>query len=92
MCLEDLNILFVVGNTQSCFAFGVDNRVVEIQCSLFQLYGRLKELNFIQINGYTIINTKYFIDKKQKRQIILKGGSMHRVSRNSWKHFYGNAR
>lgn len=87
MCLEDLNILFVVGNTQSCFAFGVDNRVIEMQYSLFQLYDKLKERGFIQINGYTIINTKYFIDKRQKRQIILKGGSIHKVSRNSWKQF-----
>ncbi len=87
MCLEDPNIIFVVGNSQRCFAFCVDNRVVEMRYSLFQLYDTLKELDFIKINGYTIINTKYFIDKRQKRQIILKGGSIHKVSRNSWKHF-----
>ncbi|MGQ1948826.1 LytTR family transcriptional regulator DNA-binding domain-containing protein [Geofilum sp. OHC36d9] len=91
MSLEDLNILFVVGNAQSCFGFCVDNRVIEMQYSLFQLYDKLKEQDFIRINGYTIINTKYFIDKKQKRHIILKGGSIHKVSRNFWKHFNGNA-
>ena len=83
MCVENPNIVFVVGNNQSCFAFGVDNRVVEMQCSLFQLYDKLKEPDFIQINGYTIINTKYFIDKKTKRHIHLKGGSIHKVSRSS---------
>lgn len=87
MCLEYQKIVFVVGNPQSCYAFCVDNQVIELRYSLFQIYSKLKELDFMPINSYTIFNTKYFVAKKSKRQITLKGGSIHQVSRNSWKHF-----
>jgi hypothetical protein len=80
-------IVFVIGNSQDCFAFEVDNHITELKCSLFYIYKKLKGLDFIQINDYTIFNTKYFVDKKSKRQIVLKGGSIHKVSRNSWKLF-----
>jgi hypothetical protein len=87
MCLDHQDILFVIGNTQSCFVFSTDNLAVELDRSLYHVHDELKELDFIQINGYTIINTRFFVAKKPKRRITLKGGSLHKVSRNSWKHF-----
>ena len=87
MCSDYQDIVFIVGNEQSCFAFSTDNQIIELRYSLFHIHDKLKELDFFQINGYTIFNTKYFVDKKPKRQITLKGGSIHKVSRNSWKHF-----
>lgn len=81
------NIVYVVGNNRGCFAYYENNQIAEIEDSLHCLLQKLKEQGFLKINDFTIFNTKYFIGKKPKRQINLKGGSIHKVSRNMWKHF-----
>ena len=78
MCSDYQDIVFIVGNGQSYFTFNADNQLIELRYSLFHIHDKLKELDFIQINGYIIFNTKYF---------AAKDGNIHKVSRNSWKHF-----
>ena len=81
------DIVFIVGNTESCFIFQVDKKVVELRSSLYQLNKELEEKHFLKINPHTLFNTMYFENKLPHRQISLKGGSIHKVSRNCWRHF-----
>lgn len=81
------NIIYIVGDSKNSFAVVDDKRVIEIGFSLYHLQVDLKDQSFMPINGFTIINTKYFVSKNPQRQITLKGGSIHKVSRNFWKHF-----
>lgn len=87
MSINYENVIYIVGNFQSCFAFGIDKQVIEMKSSLYHLQQALKEQGFMPVNGFTIINTKYFLSKKDKRLISLKGGSIHKVSRKLWNHF-----
>ena len=80
-------IVFIIGNTQSCFVFYVDEKFSMLQCSLDGIRKVIDFPDFLKINEYTLINTKFYTGKKPGRLISLKGGSIHKVSRNSWKHF-----
>lgn len=80
-------IVFIIGNTQSCFVFGIDDKFLMLRCSLAGIQGMIESPGFLKINEYTLINTKFYASKKPGRLISLKGGSIHKVSRNSWKHF-----
>lgn len=88
MELDYQDILFIVGNnSKTCFAIMLDKPMVELKYSSLHVYSQLKDLGFIQINSFTIINTKYLVNKGGKRHVILKGGSVHKVSRNKWQNF-----
>lgn len=75
------DIIYILGNTQSCFVFQLNEIVVELNCSLHCLSEKLEPEGFIQANNFTLINTRFVVNSKSKRFISLKGGSMHKVSR-----------
>lgn len=83
---------FIIGNAQSCFAFDKDRKFSILKCSLYHLLETIEKPEWLRINDYTLINTKYCLGIKKGRTISLTGGSMHKVSRNCWKHFKRYAR
>lgn len=87
MELNSENIIFVLGNSRDCFGFCIRNHVSEYGYNLTEMLDMLRDFNFVRINRFTIINTKYIEYKISKRCIALKGGSIHKVSRNFWKQF-----
>lgn len=80
-------VIFIIGNSQTCFVFGIDNRFSVEQGSVEDIWKTIDSSCFLRINDYTIINSKFYVNKEPGRLIKLKGGSIHKVSRNSWKHF-----
>gem|GEM_PF-4391264 len=80
-------IIFFTGNSKCCFAFTSNHRIMKINCSLDILDSELPKDCFLRINYYTIINTRFFVDKNVKREIVMKDGSVHKVSRQKWKGF-----
>ncbi len=81
MQVDYSNVICILGNVQSCFVCETNGTVSQVECSLAELQLKLKESNFIRVNNYTLINTRFVINSKSKRIINLKGGSMHKVSR-----------
>lgn len=80
-------IVFIVGNVKGCIVFDIDGEVSMLHKSLENIQKNIDFPGFLRANEFTLINTKYYAGKKPGRIINLKGGSMHKVSRNSWKHF-----
>ncbi|NOU62271.1 hypothetical protein [Marinifilum caeruleilacunae] len=81
------NIIFIIGNTQSCFVFNVDSQVLKLERSLLSIYKEVKSNGFVQINDFALINAMFVVRKHSGRRITLKGGSIHKVSRKFWKYF-----
>lgn len=79
-------IVFIIGNSKCCFAFTSSHRIISIKCSLDVLDSEVSQ-NFLRVNYYTIINTRFFVKKSLKREITMKDGSVHKVSRQKWKGF-----
>jgi DNA-binding LytR/AlgR family response regulator len=79
--------IFFIGNSKCCFAFTLDHRIIKISYSLDVLDSELPKDCFLRINYYTIVNTKFLVHKNEKREIIMKDGSIHKVSRQKWKAF-----
>lgn len=80
-------VIFIVGNGKCCFAFTLNNKIRKIKCSLDVLDSDLSEDCFLRINYYTIINTRFYVGKQGKKEIIMKDGSIHKVSRKQWNGF-----
>ncbi|WP_421920341.1 hypothetical protein [Marinifilum sp.] len=85
--IDFTTIVFIIGNAQGCFAFDIEEKVSMLQCSIEGVKRNIDFPGFLKINEYTLINSKFYTGKRSGRIISLKGGSMHKVSRNSWKHF-----
>jgi hypothetical protein len=85
--VDFISIVFIVGNVKSCIAINIDGKVSMLKCSLEDIKKNIDYPGFLRVNEFTLINTKYYTGKRPGRLISLKGGSMHKVSRNSWKHF-----
>ncbi len=83
------NIVYIIGNLHSCFVFGVDKKITEIKISISNLGRQLKEYNYLQINNYTLINTRFFVKKEGKQQIKMNDGSQHKLFRRQHKQFLG---
>mgnify|MGYP003626594779 CR=1 FL=1 len=81
------HLVFIVGNSKCCFATTQNHRITKIKCSLDMLDSDLSEDCFIRINHHTIINTRFFVGKQGKKEIIMKDGSVHKVSRQRWNNF-----
>ena len=80
-------VIFFTGNSKCCFAFTSNHRIIKINRSLDILDSELSKDCFLRINYCTIINTKFFIRKNGKREVMMKDGSVHKVSRQKWKGF-----
>ena len=74
-------------NAKTCFVFNIEGKISMLKNSLEYIQKNIDFPGFLKINEYTLINTKFYTGKKSGRIISLKGGSIHKVSRNSWKHF-----
>jgi len=83
----DQQVVYIVGNSRGCFAFNKNNKVSQLQQSLDLLDAKLSEVGFLRVNFHTLINTRYYIGKQLKKRIILRDGSVHKVSRQRWKDF-----
>lgn len=79
--------IFIIENAKCCFAFTQDRRIIKINCSFKTLESELSKDCFLRINDHTIINTKFYVDKQGKKEIIMKDGSIHKVSRQRWNDF-----
>jgi len=79
--------VLIIGNTKCCFAFTQDRRIIKINYSFKTLESELSKDCFLRINDHTIINTKFYVDKQGKKEIIMKDGSIHKVSRQRWNDF-----
>jgi len=82
----DYNTIYIKQEQGGYFAVDIEYNKTRLANSSFEEL-QLNNESFVRINLSTIINTKYFIDKKEKRQILLRGGSVHKVSRRVWKQF-----
>ena len=80
-------IVFIIGNVNGCFAFNADKTIVEIKQSIKEASNILKEQYFIQVNNATLINSKYFVSKKNGQHIKMQDGYLHKVFRRRWKNF-----
>lgn len=80
-------VTFIIGDIKACFVFDVDAHIKKVKSSLYSMYEKVKWYGFVQINDFTLINTKYIKHKQPGRLITLKSGGIHKVSRNSWKYF-----
>jgi hypothetical protein len=79
--------VFIVGNVNGCFVFDTEGKVSILQCSLEIIQKNIDFPGFLKVNEFTLINTKFYTGKRPGRIISLKGGSIHKVLRNFWKHF-----
>lgn len=84
------NIIYIIGNQNSCFAFNTDKSITEIKESVKKLCCKLKEQNYIQVNNYTLINTKYYVLKENKQRIKMSDSSLHKLFRRQYKNFKEN--
>jgi hypothetical protein len=80
-------MIFIVGNSKCCFASTQNRRIIKINCSLNILDSNLSEDCFLRINYHTIINTKFYVGKQGRKEIMMKDGSVHKVSRQRWNDF-----
>lgn len=80
-------LVFVIGNSKCCFATMQNQKITKIKCSLDVIDSDLSGNCFLRINYYTIINTRFYVGKQGKKEIILKDGSVHKVSRKRWNDF-----
>lgn len=85
--IDFTTIVFIIGNAKTCFVFNIEGKFSMLKNSLEDIQKNIDFSSFLKINDFTLINTKFYTGKKPGRIISLKGGSMHKVSRNSWKHF-----
>ena len=83
------DVIYILEDAKGRFAYGVDDLGIELHCPLNCLSEKLEPLGFLRINSFTLVNTRFVVGKKGKRLILLKGGSIHKVSRSIWKHFAG---
>ena len=84
----DFNIIvFIIGKANTCFVFDIDGKNLMLPCSLGDIQKNIDFPGVLKINQFTLINSKFYTGKKPGRLISLKGGSIHKVSRNSWKYF-----
>lgn len=81
--------LFIIGGVNNCFIFSHNSEILRVSKPIHELEHGLEQYGFQRINMYTIVNTKYIIKTTSKRCLILKNGSIHKVSRSKWKHMIG---
>ncbi len=79
--------VYIIGNTSCCYAFNCQKEITRLKYPLKDLYIELRPENFMWINNFTLVNTRYFIARKNKYEIQLKDGSLHKVFRRKWKEF-----
>jgi hypothetical protein len=79
--------VFIVGNVQSCFVFNADKTIVEIKQPIKEVSNMIGEQYFIQVNNATLINSKFFVSKKNGQHIKMEDGYLHKVFRRRWKDF-----
>ncbi|WP_430817890.1 LytTR family DNA-binding domain-containing protein [Carboxylicivirga sp. RSCT41] len=87
MQINTSNTIYILGNVQNCYCIGDKMPHMLLRMPWQSIKEELKQDGFMQINDFTLINTKFIIHIKPGRIIILKGGSIHKVSRKFWKHF-----
>ncbi|MFV0289624.1 MAG: LytTR family transcriptional regulator DNA-binding domain-containing protein [Mangrovibacterium sp.] len=80
------DVVYVVITEQVCSMCHVDRQVKLIELT-GAFRGDLKREYFIRINKYTWVNSRCINKRLIQRKIQLTDGSIHNVSRNSWKHF-----
>lgn len=80
-------VISIIGNSKCCFALTQNRRIIKIKCSLDMIDSDLSGDCFLRINYHTIINTRFYIGKQGKKEIIMKDGSIHKVSRQRWNDF-----
>lgn len=88
------NTLLVIGDKNRIYILFNDNKIKTYSLSLCKFEKSCQyfrgDVNFLlRINGFTIINTKYYISihNKKNREIILKNGLIFKVSRSNWSYF-----
>ncbi|MDC1107021.1 hypothetical protein OAT16_09965 [Prolixibacteraceae bacterium] len=82
MHLNDL--VYILDCGSYCVSVDIDGVVVKLNNNLANLISN-SDSYYIRINDFTIVNTKYIKNKSEGRTLSLKGGTVHRVSRTSWK-------
>jgi DNA-binding LytR/AlgR family response regulator len=83
------DIIYIVGLSGICFIFFAEHKFSYVKETMKSLEGYLKDKDFIRINYHVIINSKYFIrnNADSKKEIIMKNGTVLKVSRRKWDNF-----
>ncbi len=83
------DIIYIVGINGVCFIFLIDHKVKYLRVSMKSLESILGSKNFIRINYHIIINSKFYVRNHVEgvKEIIMKNGTILKVSRRRWKNF-----
>jgi DNA-binding LytR/AlgR family response regulator len=83
------NIIYIVGINGVCFIFLIDHKIKYLRESMKNVETILKDKNFIRINHHIIVNSKFYVRNhiEGKKEIIMKNGTVLKVSRRRWINF-----
>lgn len=83
------DIIYIVGLSGICFIFFTRHRFSYIKATIRSMELYLSDKDFIRINYYVIINSKFYVKNHSegKQKIIMKNGTVFQVSRRRWKNF-----
>lgn len=80
--------MYIVGWGNTCFVFSKEGFTDIRRISVDELEEQLKDhIEFIRINIYTIINTRFYMNSDKNRNIVMKNGIRFKVSRRNSKLF-----
>lgn len=82
--LEITSCMYIIGGKNECFIFPNDGIVKICKSSIDDISILIcNETGFVRINIHVIVNTKYFVKLNERREIVMKGGIIFKVSRRS---------
>ncbi|MBB4034728.1 hypothetical protein GGR21_000615 [Dysgonomonas hofstadii] len=82
--IEITSCMYIIGGKNECFAFPNDSVVKICKISIDDISILIcNGTDFVRINIHVIINTKYFIKLNERRKIVMKDGTIFKVSRRN---------
>jgi hypothetical protein len=82
--LETASCMYIIGGKNECFAFLKDGVVKISKISIDDISILIcNKTDFVRVNIHVIINTKYLIKLNERREIVMKGGIIFKVSRRN---------
>jgi hypothetical protein len=80
--VENDSCLYIIGGKHESFVFQANNIVKVCNISIDECSMLIcNNIDFIRINKHVIINTKFFRQLNKGREIVMKNGTIFKVSR-----------